>query len=127
MHRSYERKTLSYGIIGAIVGIPIGLPLGLWALNNAAIALLPMAVLGLGGALYGRRRRHYSCSACTMILRPSEQSCPKCGARLEGEKLLATRPHQLEDNEEEDEELAQQALASRGGDKRGLLDEDDAN
>ena len=126
VHRSYERKTVSDAMIGAILGMIVGVPLGIWASEQLAFALLSLAVGGIGGALYSRRHHQYSCSACAMILLPSEPSCPQCGARFEGEKLLATRPHQLEDDEDEqDEELAQQALASRGGDKRGLLDEED--
>lgn len=87
--RYFERKTVSYLMIGALCGV---LPFVFMLLEPGLrlLSWLPLAVPAALGALVGSRRRIEYCGGCWMLLRADEATCPKCGAAT-GELRPLTR------------------------------------
>ncbi|MCA9671543.1 MAG: hypothetical protein KC503_38360 [Myxococcales bacterium] len=113
--RYYQRKTVSWlfiGLFAAMVPAIIAVANG-----RMAIAGLLMLACGALGAAFGRTRRILYCEACGMLVREHERRCPRCAATLgEAYPESARREHLDDDDSEDDEALAEAALAARGED-----------
>lgn len=112
--RYFERKTVSYLMVGALVGV---LPFVFMLLERdlRPLSWLPLLVPAVLGALVGSRRRIEYCGGCWMLLRASERTCPKCGAVTGAPQPLTDEARRGADpDEDEDDDLTRQALAARG-------------
>jgi len=98
--RYFERKTVAYMMIGALVAV---VPFIIMLLERELrpFSWAPFLILAGVGALVGSRRRMEYCGGCWMLLTPRDQSCPKCGATL-GEMLHPLTKAQREGGNGED-------------------------
>ena len=111
--RYFERKTVSYLMVGALVGV---LPFVFMLLDRELrlLSWLPLLVPAVLGALIGSRRRIEYCGGCWMLLRARERACPKCGAATGALQPLTSEARRGADDDDEDDELTRQALAAQG-------------
>ena len=109
LKRQWERRTLSYALIGFCIALVPSVILAQWV---GGFVLLLVIVGFFIGMTRGSSKRRYFCGGCELPLRDDESQCPRCGASFEGECELVRVTRTIDDlDDDEDEELTREALA----------------